>query len=56
MHKNSLNAFNNAVIPSGARDLTVEAGNTLSRLCGQSTYERSFNSFRMTPRTLILYL
>jgi hypothetical protein len=36
------------VIPSGARNLTVEVGVTQSNVCEATTYVRSFTSLRMT--------
>jgi hypothetical protein len=39
--------FDSIVIPSRARDLTVEALNTLLTLCDQAAFVRSFTSFRM---------
>jgi len=40
------------VIPSGARNLTIEAKITLIELCDARVFGRSFTSFRMTVRNL----
>ena len=40
------------VIPSGARNLTIEAKITLIELCDARVFGRSFTSFRMTMHNL----